>query len=154
MANAYTRIYIQLVFSPFGRENIIPVKHKEELHKYCTGIIQNRKHKLLAINNLKDHIHIFIGYNPVQALPDLVRDIKSSSSKFINENHWLPGKFNWQEGYGGFSYSHSDVNNIIKYIMNQESHHSSLTFKDEYIGLLKQFDVEYNPDYLFEYFEQ
>jgi REP element-mobilizing transposase RayT len=109
MANSYTRLYVQLVFSPSGRENILPVKHKEELHKYCTGIIQNRKHKLLAINNLKDHIHIFIGYNQGQLLPDLVRDIKSSSSKFINENSWLPVRFQWQEGYGGFSYSHSDV---------------------------------------------
>lgn len=152
MANSYTRLYVQLVFSPSGRENILPVKHKEELHKYCTGIIQNRKHKLLAINNLKDHIHIFIGYNPGQLLPDLVRDIKSSSSKFINENSWLPVRFQWQEGYGGFSYSHSDVDKIIKYINNQETHHNVISFKDEYHDLLKQFEVEYNPDYLFKYY--
>jgi putative transposase len=96
MANTYTRIYLQLVFSPMGHENVIPVKHKEELHKYTTGIIQNRKHKLLAINYIPDHVHIVIGYQPSQPLPDLMRDIKANTSKFINENKWMPGKFQWQ----------------------------------------------------------
>jgi len=98
MANTYTRIYLQLVFSPTGREYILPVKHKEELHKYTTGIIQNRKHKLLAINSMPDHIHIFIGYHHSQPLPDLLRDIKANTSRFINEKKWIPGKFQWQEG--------------------------------------------------------
>jgi putative transposase len=113
MANTYTKIYLQLVFTPEGRENVIPVKHKEELQKYTTGIIQNRKHKLLAINFMSDHVHIFIGYNPVQPLPDLVRDIKANSSKFINEKKWMPGKFKWQVGYGAFSYGHSQINDVI-----------------------------------------
>jgi putative transposase len=151
MANTYTQIYLQLVFSPLGRENIIPVKHKEELHKYITGVIQNRKHKLLTINCMRDHIHIFIGYNPAQSLPDLLRDIKANSSKFINEKRWIPGKFQWQTGYGGFSYSHSQIDTIIKYITNQEEHHKTTSFKDEYLKLLEQFDADYDPNFLFEW---
>jgi putative transposase len=151
MANTYTRIYLQLVFSPIRRENIIPVKHKEELHKYTTGIIQNRKHKLLAINCMPDHIHIFIGYHPSQPLPDLLRDIKANTSKFINEKKWMPGKFQWQEGYGAFSYSHSQINDIIHYINFQEEHHRMTSFREEYLKLLEKFDIEYDPKYLFEW---
>jgi putative transposase len=150
MANTYTKIYLHLVFSPLGRENIIPVKHKEELQKYTTGIIQNRKHKLLAINFMRDHIHILIGYNPAQSIPDLLRDIKANTSKFINEKGWIPGKFQWQTGYGAFSYSHSQLDNVIRYINNQEEHHKTNVFKEEYIKLLEQFEIEYDPDYLFE----
>lgn len=151
MANTYTKIYLQLVFSPLKRVNTIPVKHKDELHKYMTGIIQNRKHKLLAINNLKDHIHIFIGYNPAQPLPELLRDIKSNSSKFINEKRWLPCRFQWQEGYGSFSYCHSDIDNVIKYINNQEEHHKKNTFKDEYLDFLKKFDIDFKNEFLFDW---
>ncbi|MCJ7447486.1 MAG: IS200/IS605 family transposase [Bacteroidales bacterium] len=151
MANTYTRIYLHLVFSPIGRENVIPIKHKEELQKYTTGIIQNRKHKLLAINYMPDHVHIFIGYEPSQALPDLLRDIKANASKFINDKRWLPGKFQWQEGYGAFSYSHSQINEVIQYINSQEEHHRKATFKNEYLKLLEKFDVEYDPKYLFEW---
>jgi putative transposase len=151
MANTYTRIYLHLVFSPIGRENVIPIKHKEELQKYTTGIIQNRKHKLLAINYMPDHVHIFIGYEPSQALPDLLRDIKANVSKFINDKRWLPGKFRWQEGYGAFSYSHSLVNEVIQYINSQEDHHRKDSFKDEYLKLLEKFDVKYDPKYLFEW---
>jgi REP element-mobilizing transposase RayT len=150
MANTYTQIYLQLVFSPLRHENTLPVKHKEELQKYITGIIQNRKHKLLAVNFMRDHIHIFIGYNPVQPLPDLLRDIKANTSKFINEKRWLPDKFQWQNGYGGFSYSRSQIDNVIKYIKNQEEHHNTTSFREEYIKLLEQFDIDYNPDYLFD----
>jgi len=129
MANTYTQIYLQLVFSPIRRENVIPQKNKEELNKYTTGIIQNRKHKLLALNFMPDHAHIFIGYQPSQPLPDLLRDIKANTSKFINEKKWLPGKFQWQEGYGAFSYSHSQINNVIQYINTQEEHHKKASFK-------------------------
>ncbi len=151
MANAYTKIYLQLVFSPRGRENIIPVKHKEELNKYTTGIIQNRKHKLLAINFMPDHVHIFIGYNPSQPLPDLLRDIKANTAKFINEKKWMPGKFQWQKGYGAFSYSHSQIDNVIKYINSQEEHHKNATFREEYLKILEKFDVDYDPEYLFDW---
>jgi len=151
MANTYTRIYLQLVFSPMGRENAISIKHKEELHKYTTGIIQNRKHKLLAINSMSDHIHIFIGYQPSQPLPDLLRDIKANTSKFINEKGWMPGKFRWQEGYGAFSYGHSQINDVIQYINSQEEHHKKASFKEEYLKLLQKFDIEYDPEYLFDW---
>ena len=151
MANSYSRIYLHIVFSPMGRENFIPVKHKEELQKYTTGIIQNRKHKLLAINFMPDHVHIFIGYQSSQAVPDLIRDIKANSSNFINENKWIPGKFKWQEGYGVFSYGHSQIDNVIKYVNSQEEHHKKASFKDEYLKLLKKFEIEYDPKYLFEW---
>jgi REP element-mobilizing transposase RayT len=151
MANTYTKIYLQLVFSPMGHENVIPIKHREELQKYTTGIIQNRKHKLLAINYMPDHVHIFIGYSPSQALPDLLRDIKANASKFINEKKWLPGKFQWQEGYGAFSYGHSQINDIIHYINAQEEHHKKASFKEEYLKLLEKFDIDYDPKYMFEW---
>jgi REP element-mobilizing transposase RayT len=151
MANAYTQIYLQLVFSPMSHENVIPQKHKEELQKYTTGIIQNRKHKLLAINFMPNHIHILIGYNPSQPLPDLVRDIKSISSKFINENKWMPGKYRWQEGYGSFSYSRSQIDDVINYINSQEEHHKKMSFKEEYLRLLEKYEVDYDPKYLFDW---
>jgi putative transposase len=151
MANTYSRIYLQLVFTPCGRENIIPVKHKEELQKYITGIIQLRKHKLLAINSMPDHIHIFIGYQPSQSLPDLLRDIKANSSKFINEKRWLPGKFQWQDGYGAFSYGHSQINDVIRYVNSQEEHHKKASFKDEYLKFLQKYEIEYDQRYLFDW---
>lgn len=151
MANTYTQIYLQLVFSPSGRENIIPVKHKEELQMYTTGIIQKRKHKLLAINYMPDHVHIFIGYRPSQPLPDLLRDIKANTSKFINDKKWSPGRFKWQEGYGAFSYGQSQINNVIQYITTQERHHKKAMFKEEYLKLLEKFEVEYDSEYLFDW---
>jgi REP element-mobilizing transposase RayT len=151
MANTYTQIYLQLVFTPMKREPVIPIKHKEELQKYTTGVIQNRKHKLLAINYMEDHTHIFIGYNPAQALPDLLRDIKANTSKFINEKNWLPGTFRWQEGYGSFSYGHSQINDVIQYINTQEDHHKTISFRDEYIKLLEKFEIEYDSKYLFDW---
>jgi putative transposase len=151
MANVYTQIYLQLVFSPMGHENVIPQKHKEELQKYTTGIIQNRKHKLLAINFMSDHVHIFIGYNPSQPLPDLVRDTKANSSKFINERKWMPGRFQWQEGYGAFSYSRSQIDDVIKYINSQEEHHKKASFKEEYLKLLEKYEVDYDSRYLFDW---
>ena len=153
MANTYTQLYIQVIFTPLGRENIIPEKHKVELHKYTTGIIQKRNHKLLAINFMSDHVHILFGYNPNQLLTDLIRDIKANTSKFINDKKWLPGKFQWQKGYGAFSYSKSQLNRVISYINNQEEHHKKATFKEEYISILKKFDVDYNDLYLFDWIQ-
>lgn len=151
MANTFTRIYLQLVFSPLGRENIIPAGHKEELQKFTTGIIQNRNHKLLAINYMSDHVHIFIGYKPSQPLPDLMRDIKAITSKFINEKKWLPGRFQWQNGYGAFSYGHSQISDVIKYINTQEIHHKKKSFKEEYLNFLEEFEIEYDSNYLFDW---
>jgi len=151
MANVYTRIYIQLVFSPVNRENVLPVKHQEELQQYTTGIIRNKKHKLLALKYMPDHVHILVGYNPSQPLPELVRDIKANTSRFINEKKWLPGRFYWQEGYGAFSYSHSQIDEVIKYINSQEEHHKKTSFKEEYLKLLEKYEVDYAPEYLFDW---
>jgi len=153
MANTYTQLYTHIVFTVKNRENLILQKHKEELHKYTAGIIQNRNHKLLAINFMSDHVHVFIGYKPSHPLPDLVRDIKANTSKFINEKNWILGKFRWQEGYGAFSCSQSHIDKVIHYINNQEVHHKKSSFKDEYLKLLKRYDIDYNEEYLFEWIE-
>ena len=153
MANTYTQIYIHIVFAVKGRQSLIPESRKEELYKYITGIIKKRDQKMLAVNGMSDHIHILIGMKPTIALSDLVRDFKAGSSGFINEKKWLRGKFNWQEGFGAFSYSRSQVDTVIKYIMNQEQHHKKKTFKEEYIEFLKKFDLDYEEKYLFEWIE-
>ncbi len=153
MANTYSQIYIQIVFAVQGRQNLIRKENKVELHKYITGIIRNNKQKLLAINCMPDHTHIFIGLNPDIHISNLVRDIKSNSSRFINEKRFLKGKFSWQEGFGAFSYSHSHLDKVVKYVLNQEEHHKKKTFKEEYIELLKKFNVEYNPKYVFEFYD-
>ena len=153
MANTFSQIYIQIVFAVSRRENLIPQKHKEELHKYITGIITKREQKLLAINCLPDHTHVFIGMKPTCCLPDLVRDIKSVSSGFIKNKKKILKNFSWQEGYGAFSYSHSQLTNVIQYINNQEQHHKKRSFKDEYLELLKRFEVDYDEQYLFEWID-
>lgn len=151
MPNTYTQIYIQIVFAVKGRQNLIAKKNREELHKYITGIIQNRDHKLLSIFCMPDHTHLLIGLKPSQSISDLVRDVKAGSSGFINEKRWVMGKFSWQEGYGAFSYSKSQLNDVIKYIQNQEEHHHKKTFKEEYFEFLNKFEIEYNEAYLFEW---
>ncbi|MES2619397.1 MAG: IS200/IS605 family transposase [Bacteroidota bacterium] len=151
MPHTYTQLYIQIVFAVQGRQNLISQQHKEELHKYITGIVQKRNHKMLAINSMPDHTHIFVGLKPTQSISDLVRDIKTNSSSFITEKKFVRGKFNWQEGYGAFSYSHSHIDAVVKYILNQEEHHRKKTFREEYIDFLKKFNVEYDEKYLFEW---
>jgi len=153
MANTYTQLYIHLIFAVEHRDKLIHSSFKEELHKYITGIIQNKGNKLLAISVMPDHGHIFIGLNPVLAISDMVRDIKKSSTDFINEKKWLRGKFNWQEGYGAFSFSHSQIDKVIKYINNQEKHHKVKTFREEYIEMLNSFSIKYNDVYLFKFFD-
>ncbi len=152
MANTYTQIYIHIVFAVQGRQNLIPKEHKEEMHKYMTGIIQNKEQKLIAINSMPDHVHIFIGMKPAIALSDLVRDVKNNSSSFINDKKWIRGKFNWQKGFGAFSYAHSQIDTVAKYVLNQEKHHEQKTFKEEYLQMLKKFNVEYDEKYLFEFY--
>ncbi len=153
MANTYTQIYIQVVFAVQGRLNLIKKDNKKELHKYITGIVRNKKQKLIAINSMSDHIHIFLGMKPSIALSDLVRDIKNNSSTFINEKKWVRGKFSWQEGFGVFSYGHSQMDTVVRYIQSQEEHHARKTFKEEYLELLKRFHVEYDQKYLFKWIE-
>ena len=149
MANTYTQIHIQFVFAVKFRDAIIHSFWKDELYRYMTGIIQNNKHKLIAINGMPDHIHILIGMRPTQSISDLMQDIKGSSSKWINQKGFIKGKFEWQEGYGAFSYGKSQVKDVIAYIENQEQHHSKKTFRDEYMDFLKKFDVEYDEQYIF-----
>jgi len=153
MANTYTQITIHIVFAVKYRERIIKKKHRAELYKYISGIITNKKHKLLAINGVADHIHILLGLNPAVALSDIVRDIKNNSSKFINEKRWMPGHFQWQEGYGGFSYSRSQRPDVIKYIENQEKHHKENSFRKEYLSILDQFEIDFDEQYIFEFFD-
>ena len=123
MANTYSQIYIQVIFAVQGRQNSLRSEHKEELHKFISGIITNKNQKLLRINSVPDHVHILLGLKPDIALSDLVRDIKANSSRFINTKGWVKGRFNWQEGFGAFSYSHSQLDRVINYIIRQEDHH-------------------------------
>ncbi len=153
MANTFTQIYIQIVFAVKGRQNLIASSRREELHKYITGIVQNRDQKMLSIFAMPDHIHILVGLKARLSISDLVRDIKTGSSKYINDNHWVMGKFNWQEGFGAFSYSKSHIDNVVKYILNQEEHHKAKSFKEEYIEFLEKFDIEYDEKYLFEWID-
>ena len=153
MANTYTQIYIQMVFAVQDRHCLIPRAHTEEIYKYTTGIISNRGQKLIAINGMPDHVHVFIGMTPTIALSDLVRDIKAGSSGFINEKGWIRGRFNWQEGFGGFSYSHSQIDQVVKYIQKQEEHHRKKSFKEEYLETLKTFAVGYDDRYLFKWID-
>jgi len=150
MANTYTQIYIQVVFSVQGRQSLIQRERKEELYKYISGIVRNKKQKLIAINGMADHVHIFLGMKPDIALSDLVRDIKNNSSKFVNERKWIRGRFNWQEGFGAFSYGHSQIDAVVKYIQNQERHHAKRAFREEYLEMLKKFNVQFDERYVFQ----
>ncbi|UWX62000.1 IS200/IS605 family transposase [Chryseobacterium oranimense] len=153
MANTYTQIYIQIVFAVKGRQNLISKENREELHKFITGIVANRNQKLFAVFAMPDHVHILVSMSPTITISDLVRDIKAGSSKFINEKAWINGKFSWQEGYGAFSYSKSNVDSVVKYILNQEDHHKKKTFREEYLDFMEKFEIEYDPKYLFEWIE-
>lgn len=151
MANTYSQIYIHIVFAVKGRQNFISKNNREELHKFITGIVKNRNQKLIAVFCMPDHSHLFVGLKPECTLSDFVRDVKAGSSKFISDRKWIKGKFSWQEGYGAFSYSRSQVDDVAKYILNQEKHHAKKTFKEEYLEMLKKFDIDYDEKYLFEW---
>jgi len=142
-----------VVFAVKGRNSLIAQSWEEELYKYITGIITNKGQKLIAINGMPDHIHILIGMKPSCCLSDLVREIKKSSNAFINEKKFSKFKFEWQKGYGAFSYSHSSLDNVIAYIQNQKEHHKNKSFREEYIDFLKKFEVEYKDEYLFNWIE-
>jgi Transposase IS200 like. len=150
MADTFSQIYIQIVFAVKGRENLISPSWENELYKYMTGIIQNKGQKLLCINGMADHVHILIGLKPACCLSDLVREIKKSSNTFIKEKRFIKYNFQWQEGFGAFSYSRSDLDNIILYIKNQKEHHRVQSFREEYIDFLNKFNVSYDEKYLFE----
>jgi REP element-mobilizing transposase RayT len=149
MANTYTQIYIHIVFAVEGRQSLIAPEHNDELQKYITGIVSAQRHKLIAINNMPDHMHLLVGLRPDAGLSDLVRDIKANSSRFVNEKSWVIGRFSWQEGFGAFSYSRSQLGAVIRYIQNQQQHHARKSFRKEYTAMLERFGVEYDQRYIF-----
>ena len=153
MAGTFSQIYIQIVFAVKGRENLIGNGWKTELHKYIAGTIKGKEQKPIIVNGMADHIHAFVGLRPAMAISDLARDIKNNSAKFINEKGWVKGKFGWQEGYGAFSYSHSQIGNVYDYILNQEEHHKKKTFKEEYLEFLEKFEIGFDEKYLFEWYD-
>ena len=150
MAGTYTQIYIHIIFSTRCREKLIKNDFKEELHKYITGIITNKNQKLIAVNSMPDHIHILVGLKPSMALSDLVRFIKSNSSKFVNEKKWIRRKFHWQKGFGAFSYSKSQLSEVVSYIEGQEKHHLKKSFREEYLEFLEKFNIDYDLKYVFD----
>ncbi len=153
MPGTFSQVYIQVVFAVKGRENLIDKTWKEELNKYIAGIIKGKDQKPIIVNGMADHIHAFIGLRPSMQISEVVREMKNNATNFINERGFVPGKFCWQEGYGAFSYGHSQIDKVYNYILNQEEHHKKATFREEYLGLLKKFEVEFDEKYLFEWIE-
>ena len=153
MSDTFTQIYIQVVFAVKNRNALIQSDWEEELYKYITGIVQNKGQKMLAINGTNNHIHFFIGMKPTCCLSDLIREIKKSSNSFIKDKHFSSFRFEWQEGFGAFSYSHSQLTDVIRYIEIQKKHHQKRTFKEEYLAFLKAFEIEYKDEYLFEWID-
>lgn len=153
MSGTFSQIYIQIVFAVQNRNALIDTSWEERLYQYITGIVQNKEQKMIAINGMSNHIHFFIGMKPSCCLSDLVREIKKSSNDFIKDNQLTKFKFNWQQGYGAFSYSHSQIDAVAKYVMNQKRHHKKQTFREEYIDFLKKFNVQYDEKYLFDWME-
>jgi len=153
MAGTYSQIYIQYVFTVKGRRNLLEKTWRQEVFKYMAGIIKAKDQKPIIVNGTADHVHVFVGLKPSMSISDLIRDIKNNSSKFINEQGWVNGKFSWQEGYGVFSYAHSQIENVYQYILKQEEHHRRKTFRDEYLDFLQKFDVECDEKYLFDWLD-
>ncbi len=154
MPNTYTQIYLQIIFATKGRDIKISSNVRDEIEKYICGIFNNKKQKVLAIYANADHLHIFFSYKNLQiTIPELVKTTKIESSNFINDNRLCLGKFNWQEGYGAFSYSKSQKDKVVNYVLNQEEHHKKKSFKEEYLALLKAFEIEFKDEYLFEFYD-
>nr|WP_321410188.1 IS200/IS605 family transposase [uncultured Carboxylicivirga sp.] len=151
MANTYSQIYIQIIFAIQNREASIQPQWEAELQKYISGIVKEKGQKMLSINGTYNHIHFLVGMKPNCCLSDLVREIKKSSTNFIEDKGFSRYKFQWQEGFGAFSYGQSQLNSVIKYIENQKVHHNKCSFKDEYVRLLKLFNVEFIEQYLFDW---
>lgn len=154
MPNTFTQIHIQFVFAVKNRQSLIQESSRVRIEKYITGIVQNFQHKLLAIYCMPDHTHLFVGFRPAQSIADFMREIKSKSTEFINREHLTKEKFNWQEGYGAFSYSHSHVQAVIDYVRTQPEHHCKRTFREEYLDFLEKFEIPYDEKYLFQWIEQ
>lgn len=153
MAGTFSQVYIQCVFAVKGRQNLLQQPWRGDVFKYISGIITSKNQKSIIVNGVEDHVHIFMGLKPSISISEIIRDVKNNSTNFINSQNYLKSKFSWQEGYGAFSYSHSQIDNVYQYILNQEKHHQKNTFKDEYIEFLKKFSIEYNENYLFEWLD-
>jgi REP element-mobilizing transposase RayT len=153
MANTYSQIYVHVIFAVQGRQHFISEKIRETLQKYINGIIASKKQKLFAIYCMPDHTHLLISVSPDIKVSELVRDIKANSSRFISEQNWVIGKFQWQEGFAAFSCSKSHADNVVNYILRQPDHHQKTSFKEEYTTLLKKFNIDYKDEYLFRFLE-
>jgi len=153
MPNTFSQIYLQFVFAVQGRQSLIAKEHKEELHKYITSLTQARKAKMLAIHCMPDHLHLFVGFKPSVLIADFVKEIKVQSNDFIKEKKWTKEAFKWQEGYGVFSYGHSQIDRVCQYVLNQEAHHKKKTFRQEYLEFLEKFAVPFEERFLFEWME-
>jgi REP element-mobilizing transposase RayT len=153
MANTYTQLNVHAVFSVKGRENTLSSKMRPDLFAFISGILSRLNCFPLAVNGFKDHIHMFFELHPTKSVSDILEKVKSGSSKWINEKKFMPGTFSWQSGYSAFTYSRSQRNDVIGYIMNQEEHHKKATFREEYLRLLEKFEMDYDPKYIFEFYE-
>ncbi len=149
----FTQMYVHLVFAVQNRENILSKNIRSGIFEYISGIVKDLKHKSIIVNGVQDHIHILLGLNPTKSISDTVHDIKRGSSLFINSKRLVPGRFAWQEGYGAFTYSRSQIEGVYNYILNQESHHRKRSFREEYLSILNKFEIDYNPLFLFEFYE-
>lgn len=154
MANTYTQLYIQIVFSVKGRENLIKESFRDELEKIICGIISKQNCKTYAIYCNPDHTHLFVGIHPTISVSKLMEQVKSGSSNWLNSKQYIVGKFSWQDGYGAFSYSKSHIDKVVKYVLNQSKHHKKQSFRDEYVSFLNKFEMDYDPKYLFEWYEE
>ena len=153
MAGTFSQIYIQAVFAVNGRNNLLLKPWRDEVFKYMAGIIKDKNQKSIIVNGVENHVHLFIGLKPSMALSNLIRDVKNNTSNFINEKQFVYGKFSWQEGYGSFSYSHSQIEKVYQYIVNQEEHHHKKTFREEYLEFLFKYKIDYDEKYLFDWNE-
>ena len=154
MANTYSQIYIQLIFAVKRREALIAKSWREDLFRYTTGVVQGHGQKLLAVGGVEDHIHIFFGYdNLMVKIPDLVRETKKATNAWVNDNRKSPYYFEWQDGYGAFSYSRSQMDAVCQYVLTQEEHHKTVTFREEYLNFLEKFEVPYDERYIFKFFD-
>jgi len=149
----FTQLYVQLVFAVKNRDAVLHKSIRSRVFEYISGIVTEMKHKSIIVNGVSNHVHIFVGWNPTKTISDTVHDIKRSSSLFINKEKPCRGKFSWQEGYGGFTYSRSQIDDVYNYILNQEMHHKKITFRDEYIQFLKKFEIEYDEKFLFDFLD-
>ena len=150
----FTQLYVQLIFAVKHREALLNPTIQPRVFEYLSGIAKDLKHKSIIVNGVEDHVHIFLGLNPSISISDTVHDLKQGASLFINRNNLMPYNFSWQEGYGAFSYSKSQIKQVYQYISNQEKHHHKTTFREEYIEFLKKFEIDYDPKFLFDFFEK